>query len=86
MTTESVHNGIATVSGNDVNPLYKCVTILKIRGVLIMNIIDYSLLIVLWLVVIVGNVIIKKTQPESSRMYLIWSLLVAVADTVVVIL
>ena len=44
--------------------------------------VEYSAIAVLWIAVVLGNVIMKKIQPEDQKLYFFYSLFIAVSATV----
>lgn len=46
------------------------------------DIVDYTGLFILWVVVVIANIVMKKVQPETWKPYFFYSLFVALAVTV----
>ena len=58
----------------------------EVREIRIVDMVNIILISVMWLAVIVGNVIIKKIQPDFSKLYFFYSMGIALGITVFAIL
>ena len=58
----------------------------EVRGIRVIDIVNIILISVMWLAVIVGNVIIKKIQPDFSKLYFFYSMGIALGIIIFAIL
>lgn len=48
---------------------------------MIQDIVDYTAIALMWIIVVLGNLVIKKVQPEIAKPYFFYTLLIAVGIT-----
>ena len=49
---------------------------------MIQDIVDYTAIALMWIIVVLGNLVIKKVQPEIAKPYFFYTLLIAVGTLI----